>query len=113
MKRKEIDNIADDIAKKIASLPSCDVTVIAKAFEYSDSGSLEGSENDFAIGEILFSWYKQNKHIQEPRRVFARKILELGGRISQLCTNEDQQKEVKAAFIRMAKEVDIYFDPET
>ena len=54
----------------------------------------------------------QNRNIQEPRRVFARKISELGDQLSQSCENEDQKKEVKDAFTRMAKDVDIYYDPE-
>ena len=61
---------------------------------------------------ILSSWYEQNRNIQEPRRVFARKISELGDQLSQSCISEDQKKEVKAAFTRMAKDVDVYFDPE-
>ena len=64
------------------------------------------------ITEILFSWYIQNRNIQEPRRVFARKISELGDQLSQSCTSEDQKKEVKAEFLKMAKDVDIYLDPE-
>ena len=82
------------------------------------------------ITEILFSWYIQNKYIQEPRRVFARKISKLGDQVSESCKSKDKQKEaneqeeeneqeevkkqeeVKAAFIKMAKDVDIYFDSE-
>ena len=97
------------IAEKIVSLQiPLDVTVVAKTF---DSGSLK-HKNNIGIKRILSSWYIQNENIQEPRRVFARKISELGDQLSQSCTSEDQKKEVKAAFIKMAKDVDVYFDPE-
>ena len=125
-----------EIAEKIASLPLSNVKAIADAFEYSgDKNSLK-EHDDIAITEILFSWYKQNKNIQEPRRVFARKIAKLGDQVTESCKSKDKQKEaneqeeeneqeevkkqeeakkqeeVKAAFIKMAKDVDIYFDSE-
>ena len=95
-----------EIAEKIISFPSIEITVVADTF------GLEEFKNDMDIADILFSWYKQNKNIQEPRRVFARRISELGDRLSQSCKCEDQQKEMKAEFFKMAKDVDIYFDPE-
>ena len=132
MKPSEIS----EIAEKIASLPSSNVEAIADAFEYSgDKNSLK-EHDDIDIADILMSWYKQNKNIQEPRRVFARKISKLGDQVSESCKSKDKQKEaneqdeeneqeevkkqeeakkqeeVKAAFIKMAKDVDIYFDPE-
>ena len=125
-----------EIAEKIASLPLSNAKAIADAFEYSgDKNSLK-EHDDIAITEILFSWYKRNKNIQEPRRVFARKISKLGDQVSESCKSKDKQKEaneqeeeneqeevkkqeeakkqeeVKAAFIEMAKDVDIYFDSE-
>ena len=95
-----------EITEKIASFPSIEITVVANAF------GLKEFKNDMDITEILFSWYIQNRNIQEPRRVFARKISELGDQLSQSCTSEDQKKEVKAEFSKMAKDVDIYLDPE-
>ena len=99
-----------EIAEKIASLqiPSS-INVVAKNF---DSGSLNDIDRPIDLSEILVVWYIQNRNIQEPRRVFARKISELGDQLSQSCTSEDQKKKVKAAFTRMAKDVDVYFDPE-
>ena len=98
-----------EIAEKIASLPAIDIKVIAEAFD--QDSDREGFKKDIIITDIILSWYKSTKDIQEPRRVFARKISELGDQLSQSCESEDQQKEVKAAFTRMAKDVDIYFDP--
>lgn len=107
----EVLEIAE-IAKKITSLPANNVAVIAEAFDCSDLDSVKGGyANDFTVMDIIFSWYKRSKSIQEPRRVFARKISKLGDQLSKYCKSEDQQKEVKAAYTRMAKDVDIYFDP--
>ena len=110
----EVLEIAE-IAKKIASLPANNVAVIAEAFDCSDLDSVKGGyANDVTVVmDIIFSWYKRSRSIQEPRRVFARKISKLGDQLSKSCKSEDQQKEVKAACTRMAKDVDIYYDPET
>ena len=98
-----------EIAEKIASLQISSSNIVATNF---DSGSLNDIDRPIDLSEILVLWYIQNKNIQEPRRVFARKISKLGDQLSQSCTSEDQKKEVKAAFTRMAKDVDVYFDPE-
>lgn len=85
--------------------------MIAKAFNYPDTKNSLKEHDDITMTDILISWYIQNRNIQEPRRVLARKISELGDQLSQSCTSEDQKKEVKAAFIKMAKDVGVYFDP--
>ena len=106
MKPSEIS----EIAEKIASLPSSNIKAIADAFEYSgDKNSLK-EHDDIDIADILISWYKRNKNIQEPRRVFARKISKLGEQEKLNKQEEGNEQEVKAAFIKMAKDVDIYFD---
>ena len=109
LKASEIAEIAERITSR--PLSSNDVTIIAKAFEYPDSDSLEGHD-DITMTDILISWYKRNKNIQEPRRVFAGKISKLGELLSESCKSKDKQEEVKAAFIKMAKDMDVYFDPE-
>ena len=68
-------------------------------------------KNDKLINDIILLWYKNQLSIkggQEPRRVFARKLSELGAKL--IAKRIDKQAElVKSKFENMAQELDAYY----
>ena len=108
------------MAENIASLPEpyWNIAMIAKVFNYEsqdekrETGGLS-KFNASMINVILLSWYSSIEgNQQEPRRLFAKMIAELGAQLSQTQESEDDQKKVRSEFERMAKELDVYFVAE-
>ena len=111
MKGKEIAEVADKIALFAVRNEPAYLDAITKAFHYThDAKDLQA--DDITINKIIFSWYETKKDTQEPRRQLARKIFEVGRQVSQSCESEDEQKKLITEFTKMAKELDVYFDPE-
>ena len=100
-----------EVAAKIASFASRHLDVIARAFNCThDVKDLRA--DDITINKIILSWYESKRDTQEPRRHLARKIFEVGRQVSQSSESEDQQKKLITEFVKMAKNIDVYFDPE-
>lgn len=101
MKASELANVAEKIAShKIG------IDIIAKTFEISNVDQFKGSSvDDKVVNEILLLWYKALQRNQEPRRLLARKISELGENLPSSSENNQTREEFKGT----AKEIDVYY----
>ena len=65
------------VAEKIASCGQLEINQVRKVFPVDDG--LTGATLDATLlMEIFIAWKKKNQAVKEPRRIFARKLLELG-----------------------------------
>lgn len=91
---------------------------VAKTFDVEDyeeniQEELFSRHSDKVINAIILLWYEKQlnrKGEQELRRVFARKVAELGTNLNGLHTSKDEQ-ELKREFESMAQELDVYYIP--
>ena len=108
VKATELADIAERIAKII---PETSINVVAKTLlgEEYNIVNMEMLPSDKLINEIILLWYKKQlskKGEQEPRRVFARMVSELGAKLLS-CTSNGE--ELKSKFESMAQELDVYY----
>ncbi|XP_019854041.1 PREDICTED: uncharacterized protein LOC109583234 [Amphimedon queenslandica] len=75
-KELEITELAT-IAKEITSLRQLEINQVHKVFPVYDSP--KGAVLDATLlTKIFIAWKEKNQTVKEPRRIFARKLLELG-----------------------------------
>ena len=96
-----------EVAEKIASYSCCEISIITKVFG-TQSKENESKNKALIINEILISWYKAIEDNNQPERVFAKKILELGTLLSQTCASEENSKEIEKEFEMIAEGIDVY-----
>ena len=114
IKVTELADIADRITSVLQEY-EMDIHVVAETLlgeEHREQ--FQGLKNDKRINGLILLWYQNQlsrKGGQEPRRVFARKLSELGANlIAKLSIEQAEFKEiVKSKFENMAQELDAYY----
>ena len=88
------------IAEKIASDCRLDIDQVSKVF-LGDDSLKKGTLDATLLMEIFISWKKKNRAIQEPRHIFARKLLDLA--------SDQASDEVTKKMKELASEIDPYY----
>lgn len=96
------------MAEKIASYSCCEIPIINEVFG-TQSKENESKGKALIINDILLSWYITIEDNNQPERVFASKILELGTRLSQTCASEENSREIEKEFEMIAEGIDVYY----
>lgn len=89
------------IAEKIASDCRLNIDQVSKVFLGDDSLKKDTLDSATLLMEIFISWKKKNQAIQEPRHVFARKLLDLA--------SDQASDEVTKKMKELANEIDPYY----
>ena len=86
------------------------IPYLAEALQVEDISSEVQSSS---VSELILSWnkrlvQKESGALIEPRRILARKLVEMGAKFSNSLDNECKVKAAKSTFESLAKDLDVH-----